>query len=78
MKAKDISEKPILDFLQKLPLNETAGYSVHSRYNLMTVVPEGTPVKVFLAKMKALKRRGLVNGCCCGCRGDFCLKTLRG
>lgn len=30
-------------------------------------IPEG----VVLAKAKRLVRGGLVEGCCCGCRGDF-------
>lgn len=38
-------------------------------------MPEGTPYKVALAKMRALYERGFVGGCpcgCpCGCRGDF-------
>jgi hypothetical protein len=29
------------------------------------------PWKVVLAKAKSLIRRGLVDGCACGCRGDF-------
>jgi hypothetical protein len=29
------------------------------------------PSKVVLAKMRMLIRRGLVDGCDCGCRGDF-------
>lgn len=29
------------------------------------------PAKVVMAKAKSLERRGLVEGCCCGCRGDF-------
>ena len=29
------------------------------------------PLKVVLAKAKALIRRGLITGCACGCRGDF-------
>jgi hypothetical protein len=29
------------------------------------------PEKVVLAKAKRLIRRGLVDGCACGCRGDF-------
>ena len=35
------------------------------------------PRKVILAKMRALLRRGLIDGCACGCRGDFEL-TLKG
>lgn len=34
-------------------------------------MPEGTPHKVALSKMKSLYKRGLVGGCDCGCRGDF-------
>lgn len=29
------------------------------------------PAKVVLAKAKRLIERGLVDGCACGCRGDF-------
>lgn len=31
------------------------------------------PEKVVLAKAKTLVRRGIIDGCCCGCRGDFFL-----
>lgn len=31
------------------------------------------PEKVVLAKAKTLIRRGIIDGCCCGCRGDFWL-----
>ncbi len=34
-------------------------------------MPEGTPEKLVLAKMRRLIKRGLVDGCGCGCRGDF-------
>lgn len=34
-------------------------------------MPAGTPDKVVLAKMRRLIDRGLVDGCPCGCRGDF-------
>jgi hypothetical protein len=34
---------------------------------------EETPAPLVLAKMQILIRRGLVNGCACGCRGDFTL-----
>lgn len=30
-----------------------------------------TPIKLVRAKMGSMIRRGLVNGCACGCRGDF-------
>lgn len=37
---------------------------------LHAMAPE-TPEKLALAKMRMLKRRGLIHGCTCGCRGDF-------
>ncbi|MFC8182421.1 hypothetical protein ACFULT_26415 [Rhodococcus sp. NPDC057297] len=37
----------------------------------------GVPSKVVLAKARRLIRRGLLDGCECGCRGDF-LVTARG
>lgn len=32
------------------------------------------PWKVVLAKARSLIRRGLIDGCSCGCRGDFEVK----
>lgn len=32
---------------------------------------DGVPSKVVLAKFRRVNRRGLVDGCDCGCRGDF-------
>lgn len=33
----------------------------------------GFPEKVVLAKMRSMVKRGLVDGCTCGCRGGFAL-----
>lgn len=32
---------------------------------------EATPENLLLAKMSKLIKQGLVDGCACGCRGDF-------
>ena len=34
-------------------------------------MPDGTPEKLVIAKMSRLIKRGLVEGCSCGCRGDY-------
>jgi hypothetical protein len=34
-------------------------------------MPPRTPPKLVLAKMRQLIRRGVADGCGCGCRGDF-------
>lgn len=32
------------------------------------------PRKVVLAKLKQLARRGVIDGCACGCRGDWTMQ----
>lgn len=71
MQCKDIPDEPILKFLlehqgQWCTWNE--GYSMPTVRDAM---PPETPPKLQLAKMAMLIRRGLVQGCDCGCRGDF-------
>lgn len=45
------------------------------RWDLDAAYPEA-PSKVVLAKCKALIRRRLLDGCTCGCRGDYELTDL--
>lgn len=35
------------------------------------VMPKDLPEKLVLSKMRNLIKRGLVDGCPCGCRGDY-------
>ena len=35
--------------------------------------PERWPEKILRAKLSWMLRNGLIDGCCCGCRGDFTL-----
>jgi len=39
--------------------------------SVVRAMPEGTPPKLALSKMKAMVRKGQIEGCACGCRGDF-------
>ena len=32
---------------------------------------EGWPEKVAVAKLRKMKRQGIISGCSCGCRGDW-------
>lgn len=78
MKCKDIPDKPILEFLWKHRGRSAtwSGYGI-SMPNVADAMPIGTPPKLPLAKMRMLIRRGLVDGCPCGCRGDFVI-TAKG
>lgn len=80
MKASDIPERPILEFLAKskhwcnwFPTKLGVEPNPNSIFHAM---PEGTPPKVGLAKMKAMIKKKLVDGCACGCRGDFVITDL--
>lgn len=74
MKAADIPDELILEFLAKHQGNWTLLFGIKFR-PLDTCVDEvitpGVPPKVLLAKMRAIYRRGLIAGCDCGCRGDW-------
>jgi len=71
--CKDIPDTPILEFLSDL-LGVWATWFPKVEGGMPSVLdamPEDTPPKLALAKMKQLVKRGLVDGCGCGCRGDF-------
>ena len=73
MQAKDIPERPVLEFLKvNWPCN---WYGNEFERSVTRAMPDGTPLKVALAKMRSLEKRGLITGCCCGCRGDFKLSV---
>jgi hypothetical protein len=69
-KCKDIPDIPILEFLAR---NTTVFHTWRDwgERDVKRAMPAGTPEKLALAKMRQLIKRKLVNGCACGCRGDF-------
>lgn len=75
--CKDIPTLPVLEFLDRIKGN-WANWTYHdSPYNVRLAMPPGLPEKLYLAKMRILVSKGLVDGCDCGCRGDF-LITRKG
>ena len=71
IQCKDIPDKPILEFL--LANKGTWCNWFKDRENSVRVaMPQNLASdKLILAKMSKLMERGLVDGCDCGCRGDF-------
>lgn len=74
MQCKDIPDIPILEFLAR----ETHEFKWATHWagtgimpSVANAMPESAPEKLRLAKMGQLIRRGLADGCTCGCRGDF-------
>lgn len=67
MKASDIPDLKMMEAIRNNPRYSGIGTS---RFDIQQRFPD-FPEKVVRAKLHALLRRGLIFGCCCGCRGDF-------
>lgn len=70
MQCKDIPERPILEFLHKLAPRWACWFSGFDN-SVLNAMPKDTDPKLGLAKMRSMMNKGLVDGCSCGCRGDF-------
>jgi hypothetical protein len=71
MKCKDIPDKPIMEFLLKNK-GQWCNWYLKNERDVRNAMPKNlTSEKLILAKMRQLIKRGLVDGCDCGCRGDF-------
>lgn len=71
MQCKDIPDVPVLQFLTKLGDRWANWFGPEFDNSVTHAMPAGTPEKLALGKMRMLMKRGLVDGCGCGCRGDF-------
>lgn len=85
MQCKDIPDRPILELLDRARREAPSGHAgwvlrwsydgkpciLDAMPPELGSLPEGQRDKLALAKMAMLIRRGLVDGCTCGCRGDF-------
>lgn len=69
MQAKDITDDAVLAAIRSEELRRGA-----SRWDIgmeLVLHVGEVPEKVVLAKLRSMEKRGLVDGCLCGCRGDF-------
>lgn len=81
MQCKDIPEKPILQFLDDLLFLSRDKYSIgfngtatqFSEFDnsIHKAFPSGCNNNLIKAKMGQMIKKGLVDGCNCGCRGDY-------
>lgn len=71
MKAADIADRRLIEAIWHINWAKEPGiYRWALIWDLEEELPE-FPTKVIRAKCRALIRRGLIDGCDCGCRGDF-------
>lgn len=76
MKAADLDTIKILTFLSQHQGKWCTWGDSKFMPTIESVIPQGTPYKIQLAKMKKLMKQGLVTGCDCGCRGDYEITNL--
>lgn len=82
MQCKDIPDGPILEHLARhggigCTIWQPEHLGDNGPRSLVHAMPPNIPWKLANAKMQMLMRRGLVDGCPCGCRGD-CELTIAG
>lgn len=73
MKASDIDDMEFLMVVDRVQ-HDGAYHPTPVRWALRMEVEQefpDVPWKVLLAKARKLIRRGLMDGCTCGCRGDY-------
>ncbi|MGY7979275.1 hypothetical protein L1R13_16680 [Klebsiella pneumoniae] len=74
MQVKDVNKIAVLKRIAEIEASGHAGTCFIGYDNSIGLaMPEGATEKFQLAVMKNLISKGLVDGCCCGCRGDFVL-----
>lgn len=75
--AKDVPESVLLAVFRANPLTFFTHYESAVSPSLLDAAPElrAFPRKVLAAKLASLVRRGLIDGCACGCRGDWHART---
>lgn len=76
LQCKDIPDQPILEILYEIGKTGRWGTWFRGNYDnsVAPAFPQEVPEKLIIAKMSTLIRRGLVDGCPCGCRGDYVMK----
>lgn len=70
MQTKDLDKKLILNYLQ-----QKDGVWA-SRWEIQDLFGEEIPHKLVLSAIRSLAKRRLLEGCTCGCRGDFEITAL--
>lgn len=72
LQAKDLDEAAILGMLQATPDTRRTHWALAGvGERVYDATHPRAPEKVLLAKLRAMKKRRLVDGCACGCRGDW-------
>lgn len=75
LQAKDIRDEDFLEAIETCIEARTIEWGFQARratrWDIHDLLGHHIPEKVVLAKAAQLIKRGVIDGCTCGCRGDF-------
>lgn len=72
LQCKDIPDEDILALLRQRPGVGFSWFDIETGMpSVRKAFPPGCPDNLILAKMRQMIHKGVVEGCACGCRGDF-------
>jgi hypothetical protein len=71
VQAKHLSKEQVLAAIDAAVGESSFGSKTASRFAIGEHLPVGFPAKVVLAKLTKMCNQGLVDGCTCGCSGQF-------
>ena len=71
MKASDVADTAVLALVAR-PSASPLGWTIWDIQSRFPAYPE----RVVTAKLRALRRRHLIHGCLCGCRGDITISEM--
>lgn len=77
LEAFRIEEEPILRFLLDV-VRKGGAWATHlprDEFNIQKAVPDWVSDRLFEVKALDMARRGLIDCCLCGCRGDYQITT---
>ena len=69
MKAADITDEAVYVIVDSVRL-EGGPYRCAMVWDMFRALPQ-FPQKVVMAKLRQMVSKGRLDGCACGCRGDF-------
>lgn len=67
LQAKHIPDGLVISLIREVSKPETCGATIWDVADRLPSFPE----KVVRAKLSSMIKRGVIDGCTCGCRGDF-------
>lgn len=72
MQCKDVPTLPILQLMASEPDHWWYWFATGD-WSIQRAMPPNVPDKLVRAKMNQLIHKDLIDGCNCGCRGDYTL-----